>query len=340
MTERLNDACKPAFARHETFHPRYGWFRKAVEAAERNVFGGDSFNAEDATVELGVGKNMVHAIRMWGGAAKLLTEQSDAEKRHGQRMVPSLNGLALFGKEHGVDPYLEFPGTLWVLHWWMLRPTSQLPVWWLAFQRFGAVEFSEEDLLHFVVDEIERAGWRKPSDSSIRKDVSCLLRMYSATAQGKTSIDDLLDCPMRDLGLLEPAWGERHRYRFQIGPKPSLPDLVLLYTCLDWMASEQSSSRTASVNRLAHAVGGPGRAFRLTETDMTSSLERAVAHIEGAQMSSSAGAPTLSCVDAPKDLASRVLAKYYKSLGVKNTKSFELGEQAATAKLRPMRSAV
>ena len=26
---RLVDAAKPTFARHETFHPRYGWFRKA-----------------------------------------------------------------------------------------------------------------------------------------------------------------------------------------------------------------------------------------------------------------------------------------------------------------------
>ena len=26
---RLVDAALPMFARHETFHPRYGWFRKA-----------------------------------------------------------------------------------------------------------------------------------------------------------------------------------------------------------------------------------------------------------------------------------------------------------------------
>ena len=31
---RLVEAAKPTFARHETFHPRYGWFRKAYAVTE------------------------------------------------------------------------------------------------------------------------------------------------------------------------------------------------------------------------------------------------------------------------------------------------------------------
>ena len=40
---RLVDAAKPTFARHETFHPRYGWFRKAYSHvdADPHVFSRD-----------------------------------------------------------------------------------------------------------------------------------------------------------------------------------------------------------------------------------------------------------------------------------------------------------
>ena len=30
---RLDESCERVFARHETFHPRYGWLKKAVDAA-------------------------------------------------------------------------------------------------------------------------------------------------------------------------------------------------------------------------------------------------------------------------------------------------------------------
>ena len=60
---QLSEAAEPVFARHETFHPRYGWFRKAYVAATRDPH---VFTSEDAPVRLGVGKNMVRAIRFWG----------------------------------------------------------------------------------------------------------------------------------------------------------------------------------------------------------------------------------------------------------------------------------
>ncbi len=50
----------PICARHETFHPRYLWLKKGFDKASENS---DVFNQEDATIILGVGKNMVKAIR-------------------------------------------------------------------------------------------------------------------------------------------------------------------------------------------------------------------------------------------------------------------------------------
>ncbi|MCT7964099.1 DUF4007 family protein [Laspinema sp. D1] len=50
----------PVFARHETFHPRFGWLKKGFDKAKEDP---GVFLAEDAPVRLGVGKNMVRSIR-------------------------------------------------------------------------------------------------------------------------------------------------------------------------------------------------------------------------------------------------------------------------------------
>jgi len=132
----LMEAASPTFARHETFHPRYGWFRKAYAVAAESPLG---FAADDAPVEIGVGKNMVRSIRFWGLAAKLIVEDPQSGNPRSPGLVPTRIGHALFG-ESGWDRYMEDPGTLWLLHWLLLAPRSLLPVWWLAFNEFNAVE--------------------------------------------------------------------------------------------------------------------------------------------------------------------------------------------------------
>ena len=60
---RLVEATEPTFARHETFHPRYGWFRKAYTFVSKDAH---IFLRDDATVQIGVGKNMVRAHSLLG----------------------------------------------------------------------------------------------------------------------------------------------------------------------------------------------------------------------------------------------------------------------------------
>ena len=64
-----------------------------------------SFNAEDAVVELGVGKNMVSSIRFWMKAFNLLTT-TDELTNFAHKLL----------SEDGYDPYMEDEGTLWLLH--------------------------------------------------------------------------------------------------------------------------------------------------------------------------------------------------------------------------------
>lgn len=260
---------EPVFARHETFHPRFGWLRKGVRATDADP---DVFAAEDAPTRLGVGKNMVRAIRYWGKAFDTLREADASGRTRIARVTPSNLGVTLFASEDGWDPYLEDPATLWLLHWRLLRPPCFAPVWSLAFNKFGAIEFSEDDLFAFVADTSGRE-WPGVAESSLRKDVACLLRMYARRPKTRESIEDELDCPFRDLNLIEPT-PDGTAYRFVTGSKPSLPDDIVISATLDFLSFSASTARTASIARLASAPGGPGRAFKLTEAALAEAVER------------------------------------------------------------------
>ena len=327
---RLVEAAKPTFARHETFHPRYGWFRKAYAVTERDP---QIFTREDAPVLIGVGKNMVRAIRFWGLAAKLI------EDRHGPGLVPTKFGHALFG-ESGWDPYMEDPGTLWLLHWQLLAPPSLLPVWWIAFNEFHPVEFTDEVLDHAVIVGLESVGeWAKqPHPSSVKKDVNALLRTYAPAERSKRSghsIDDLLDCPLRELGLIRRSQATGS-YRFVLGAKPTLPPEIVSYAALDYLARTETGGNTATLSRLAHEPGTPGHAFKLAEADLFAALQQTATTTNALELASPTGAPQLSWIGDPAAVANEVLSSYYDiTPGTEGSRGdqlelFDLEENAAT----------
>lgn len=298
----------PIFARHETFHPRYGWLRKAFEAP---THGPDVFSRPEATVLLGVGKNMVHAIRYWGLAYKILAEAPNPAhpRRPGVAVTPF--GEVLLS-EDGWDPYLEQPGTLWLLHWQLLAPPCVAPVWWATFHALEAAPMDDADILDRVLDVVAAVpGWPRVAGGSVKKDVDCLLRMYASRSGGRKGIEDLLDCPFRELGLLEPVAGEPRAYRFAVGAKPTLPDAVVAYASLDFVARTSPGSNTATVARLAQEPGSPGRAFRIPAAAIAAALERVAVTDKRVKMANPAGSPQLLVDGDPASVARELLSRYY-----------------------------
>lgn len=306
---RLDEACRATFARHETFHPRYGWVKKAFDAAELDP---NLFNREDAVVTMGVGKNMVRSIRHWGHAFKVLESAPIPGSRRPVSQATPL-GRALFG-EDGADPFCEVPGTQWLLHWWLLAPSSHVPVWWLAFNEFPALEFEEEQLQQFVLDRV--SDWANPQASSVKKDVSCLLRMYASGQNVRATYEDRIDCPFRELGLIIPSASTVGGFRFDLGPKPGLPPLVLAATVMDFLARSESVSRTVNLGRAATEAGSPGRAFKLTEDDVLAALEEAGKADHGFGLISAAGVPQLHLSDEPAKLHNSLLSAHFREYGI------------------------
>lgn len=298
-----------AFARHETFHLRFGWLRKGFAEASRDP---EVFTKPDATVTLGVGKNMVSAIKYWCQAYKVIEPADNQTRPRLPNWQPTSFGKQLLD-EHGWDPWLEDPASLWLLHWKLLDQKCLAPVWWTAFNLFVPEQFEEHQLTELVAELTNAAGWKSINESSIKKDVDCLLRTFAIRRTGRQTMDDILDCPTRQLGLIAPAVGETRSWRFVTGPKPSLPPAIVAYACLDFLWKASTKESTISLARLASDPGSPGRAFCLTESNLYDVLIEASKIINGMQVAEPAGLRQLVIKGDVGVMRDQLVNEYYRA---------------------------
>ena len=308
---RVDNVCVKRFGAHQTFSPRFGWLKKAFDGVNKNP---QIFSDNDAPRHLGVGKNMVDSIAFWATAFRIISPLNEKAKSGARLYEATPFGRFIFDIEKGVDQYLEDPSTLWLLHWNSLQPGCQLPVWWLSFNSFHAVEFSSEALQIFVVEQTTASNWNFTNLKPIQKDVDCLLKMYSPREnQARLTVDDFLDSPFRDLGLLTPSSLTSNGFRFEYGPKAGLSAEVALAICLDFIARTTPDARTVTVGRLVNDHGSPGRLLKLSELALGDLLsDAAMAFPDCISLTSPTGSMQLNAHQAPETLRELVLRSHYK----------------------------
>jgi hypothetical protein len=247
------------FAGHESFPFRYGWLEKAVAAVDRDE---RLFRSDRAIVELGVGKNMAASIRHWGLAAQVLETTAP-----GTLSVSSWGRLLL---QH-LDPFLEDPASLWLVHWRVVTNPMRAAAWYLAFNHFPRVEFSKDQLAEYLVSFVGRSGGRVTPTTLVR-DVDCLVRMY-VPAQGRPGLaEESFDCPLAELRLIR-SLRNSEAYQFDVGPKRTLPPAILGVALIEYLEKTGNSRSTVPIQECVYGAGSPGQAFKLSEGAFMESLE-------------------------------------------------------------------
>ena len=263
-----DDDYAPQFSGHETFPLRYGWLKKVVDRVEdvqseinpRNVCWG-----EEAIAKFGVGKNMVASMRHWAKATRVIEEKSP------QSINVTTLGRLLMSATEGLDPYIEHPSTLWLLHW-QLAARPDKTTWFWVFNHIPAVTFDRKGLLNKLRQLSKECGWGRISDSTYKSDVACFIRTYVARQpSGKAGHDDALESPLTELGLIK-SIGRTDGFRLSRGPKSTLGDGVFVYALVDFWRNTYSQVSTLSFEAIAHAPGSPGRVFMLDENDLIDRL--------------------------------------------------------------------
>ncbi len=292
----------PSFSRHESFHLRYGWLKKAYNQVMQDS---SIFKRDNAPIKLGVGKNMVRAIKFWGLASKIL--EIDSQTKHGPVISTSL-GHYIFA-DNGLDPYIENPNTLWLLHWLLLAPPCRLPVWWLIMNRFTATNIKVNDLIDTVTNQITNISeWASPSPNSIKKDIDVFIHTYT-TRRDKMSIEEYLDCPLRQIHILKQ--NSKDEIRFIYGEKYGLSPFVVAFACLDFIDRANIQSKSVSVSKLATEYGGVGNTFKITEHDLTKMLLETSNQTSILSVQNIAGLPHLTFKSTAKEASLKILAEMY-----------------------------
>jgi len=267
-----------SFSGHETFVFRYTWLKKATDAV---IVDPRVFTKEDSIVTLGVGKNMVRSIRHWGLATGILGEEA---KSRGSVLEVTPFGRYLFGDadNSGTDPFLEDPNTLWLLHWSLISNSERSTTWQWAFNRFPSNEFTREGLLQSVEDEIRRLNLTLPSEATLKRDIEVFIRTYlSSRGNRGSAVEDSLDCPLTELGLLEEISGTS-LFKIRRGPKSSLSDRVFAFCLLQFWDRVATGTKTLAFSEIAYSQSSPGTVFKLDENSLIERLERLEVATDGA----------------------------------------------------------
>lgn len=272
----------PSFSGHQTFPFRYTWLKKGVEAVAKDP---TVFSSENASVALGVGKNMVSSIRHWCRVSRLIEEGIGQPKqltmhlgekiivhRRGQ-FVPTHLGRSIFD-ENGFDPFLDDPATLWLIHWQIATNTDQATAWYWAFNILRGNQFTP----HIFARELykwaqqQKKSMRPVSDNTLQRDVNCFIRTYCQARHTDAVVEETFDCPLVELNLIAEL-PDGNGYEFQRGSKETLPIEVVAWTLDTFWKSRFFRREALSFSDLMYAPSSPGRVFRLDEDTMTTYLE-------------------------------------------------------------------
>ena len=247
------------FRAHDTFFIRKGWLSKGMKYVHNkpDVFVAKDENPMDV---LGIGANMVEAVRYWLQAVGL-TEEPNSGKRV-QTFTPL--GQSVFTN----DRYIEELGTLYLLHYRLSSNKSDATAWYYFFNEFTMSEFSRDDF----VDFLQRRIRMEDSDAtvairSLNDDFSCIINTYLPrykTSPNRVAPESNIDCPLGELGLIDILSKEKKTYRKAIPVASTISPWVALAIIVD----QAGESKEISLNELLTAPCNIGKTLNLDAISM------------------------------------------------------------------------
>jgi len=267
-TYATSDATTFRFGGHQSFALRIAWLPKAVAAIEAGI---DPLSDPLlGVVELGLGKNMIEALRCWIDAFGV------ARRAQGGGWELTPEGSLIFGSG-GADRYLEDNQTLWWLHWTIAtRTTPRFFAWELMANRWSDPDFTPSRIVGEFLREAEGSA-RQLSPVSARQHFDVWLQTYLPGRTGRG--EEGLDSPLASLGLVRLA-GDRERaderrepvYAFTRVQRTTLSQGMLRYALATWWRDHAADEDTASLRELTYGRASPARVFRVDEGEMRDRL--------------------------------------------------------------------
>lgn len=271
------------FAGHESFHCRSFWLKKGFDHISAEL----PFN-DEATLQLGVGRNMVASIKHWVKSFGLIDLDNEELKEEAN----------LIFEDNGWDPFLEYEGTLWLLHYWVVS-NDYASIYSLIFDELRKRKplFTYE---HFLV--LVRESDKKTSESTLKKDFQAFHRTYISKDNSK-DLDDSFSGLLTELNLVKEP--RRDSLQIESIDRNTIPKEIILYCIL----SSNRNRQSISFEMLYSDKGSVGSAFALSREGLNKFLESIAREYDDITYSNEAGIRELQIKNTidPVD----VLRRYY-----------------------------
>jgi hypothetical protein len=279
---------KLQFSGHESFHCRQLWLKKGYDF----VASGKKFSAESSVIDLGVGKNMVTAIRHWMKSFDMISDSDELTKL----------ASTLFDEETGLDKHLENDGTLWLLHYHLTKK-GYASIFKLVFTelRKSKPEFTKK---HFI-SLVSNIG-QDFSEATLSKDFTAFQNMYVASKNGKSDIEDSYSGILTELGIVNL---KEDTLVIESKRRPELPALILLYAIVE--NEQYEGSHSISFDQLYNDSDSIGSIFALNKEGLVEKLDEITKTYPGITFKNEAGVRELQFIRRPNPFT--VLKKYYGS---------------------------
>ena len=258
------DKSKMKFRAHDTFYVRKGWLSKGLKNVNQNgeVFISKEVNPMDV---LGLGSNMVKALRYWLQATGL-TEEPNYGKR-----VQSLTTMGQI--IYANDKYLEETGTLLLLQYKLASNYENATSFYFFFNDFNMSEFSRDDFVIQLQNHIKINSSDDVAIRSLNDDFTCIMNTYIPkykSSPTRVSPENNIECPLSELGLIEILNRSKKTFRKATPTADILNPWIVLAVIVD----QAKGQREISLNELLNAPCNIGKVFNMDSITMLDALYR------------------------------------------------------------------
>jgi hypothetical protein len=245
------------YGQHQSFYLRMNWLRKAL----KHLKDGRLLHQDDAAEQLGLGKNMVQSLRYWVDA----TEVVKIEKT-------SMN-ISDFGELlNKYDRFIEMSDTASIIHYHLVDEQEPSTTWHWFFNHYNRKVATKEELVSELISWIAKNDTKKPSESSLKRDIDCLVRLY-CDKERLQDPEEVIQSPLSMIGLV----AEDKKNVVKRSPRYTEIGVGALMYCLLKYAEKHKIS-VISVEEIEKKESLWGKAYNLQRNEIIKALEELTTH--------------------------------------------------------------
>ena len=193
------------FSGHDTFACRTTWLYKGIDFLNtrrdsENQLVISQLNGHLPTIDLGVGKNMVNAIKHWLLSFGII----DLEENDFSDIAKLI--FAEDDDDNTLDAFIEDKFTLWILHHEICsRGYASIYSYFFKeyFKRKSTRTFSEGEFVGALSSYVKGEGEKLPSLKSLSSDFRCLIDTYTIKKSKKATLEDNYTTLLTELDLIK-----------------------------------------------------------------------------------------------------------------------------------------